>query len=429
MSVINQMLNDLDERSKRGQNVTVMPSAVQAVPETAPSRGWHWMLGLALFLLVLVLWFAWSRPHAKMEWHASSLASMFQPGAASSPTSPAPTPTPTSAPAPAALPGPSAPAPAATTPATAAPTPLPSSAPDAAMPDAPTPDPSPAASPVASSVVPATALRPPAPASAPVDPGSLKLRLIPELKLLTTKAARPEAARPESALSSQSPVANPARVLANKAEPVRMNADTTPVKQIKALSSQQRAENEFRRGLQAQQQGRLGEAVQALEQALQWDRQHTAARQTLVAWLLEAGQREEAMRYLKEGLAHDPGQANLAMILARLQVDSGQVGAALATLQRSLPYTLEGADYHAFLAALLQRQQNHKEAIEHYQIALRLKPENALWWMGIGISYQAERHSAAARDAYQRAKNNPGLTPGFGADLQAFVEQRMNQLP
>ncbi len=423
MSVINQMLNDLDARSKQGQAVAAMPRAVQAVHESKEtsgfSGGWRWMIGLVVLLLLLVLWFAWTRPRAKMEWHASSLATATQTAPIVAPSAPAQVPAASALASPSAQAATPAPAPVST------PTPTPA-----------TPTPAPVATPAPTAVA----------ASAPVPPaslGSLKLRLIPELKLLTTKVsakaseqASAQVDAPEStpAPANKAAVASrPSQTEVSKPETpkgvAQTYSDNLPVKQIKALSSQQRAESEFRHALQAKAQGHQAEALQALEQALQWDRQHTAARQTLVAWLLESGQPAEAIRHLKEGLAHDPGQAGLAMILARLQVDQGQVSAALATLQRSLPYTLEGAEYHAFLAALLQRQQNHKETIEHYQIALRLKPENALWWMGLGISLQADRQNAAARDAFQRAKSNPALTPGFTPDLQSFVEQRLSQIP
>lgn len=414
MSVINQMLNDLDARSKQGQSVVAMPRAVQAVPESREARGmvqgWRWMIALVLLLLVFVLWFALTRPFGKMDWRALSLPKVNQTGVV------APVPAVTAVPAAASKSG------AEPAPLTSAATPIPVAAVAAPAVSAP-------------AVVEVTATPEPAPAAGNTlaSLGSLKLRLIPELKLLAAGVAEPArapASTPAPVDNRQALASTPIQAQASKPELAKSvlptQHDKLPVKH--ALSSQQRAENEFRHALQARQQGNLTEALQALEQALQWNRQHTAARQTLVAWLLESGQPEEAIRHLKEGLAHDPGQSGLAMILARLQVDQGQVAAALATLQRSLPWTLEGAEYHAFLAALLQRQQNHKETIAHYQIALRLKPENALWWMGLGISLQAERQNAAARDAFQLAKSNAAVTPGFSADLQSFVEQRLNQL-
>lgn len=199
-------------------------------------------------------------------------------------------------------------------------------------------------------------------------------------------------------------------------------------KQVRELTPKQRAENEYRRATSLIQQGKNPEAVAELEQALQTDPLHTAARQTLVGLLLEDKRQDEAIRKLQEGLNLDAAQPGLAMILARLQVEKGELRPALDTLQRSLPFAANHADYQAFLAALLQRDKRHKDAIDHYIIALRDAPQNGaqtgLWWMGLGISLQAENRVAEAQDAYGHAKAANTLS----AELQAFVNQRLGQL-
>ena len=188
------------------------------------------------------------------------------------------------------------------------------------------------------------------------------------------------------------------------------------------IKPQQVAENEYRKGLTALQDGRVRVAISALQQAVRVDPRHDAARQALIGLLLENQRREEAMQQLHQGLAVDPRQTALAMGLARLQVEQG--GPALPTLLRSLPYASESADYQAFVAALLQREQRNKEAVEFYQEALRLNPKNGVWWMGLGISLQADQRLQDARNAYQRAAASGSLTP----ELHSFVEQKLRQL-
>jgi len=205
-------------------------------------------------------------------------------------------------------------------------------------------------------------------------------------------------------------------------------SETEPVshlaKQLKELTPQQRAENEYRRaGLLIQQQ-RTAEAVAALEQALQLDPLHASARQALAGLLIDAKRSDDAMRRLEEGLAADRTQPGLAMMLSRLQVEKKELKPAIDTLQHTLPYAAERADYQAFLAALYQRDGRHKDAIEHYLIALRKTPQNGLWWMGLAISLQADNRAADAREAYNRAKASNMLS----ADLAMFVDQRLAQL-
>jgi len=75
------------------------------------------------------------------------------------------------------------------------------------------------------------------------------------------------------------------------------------------------------------------------------------------------------------------------------------------------------------LAALLQRAEQHKKAIEHYQAALHLASSGA-WQMGLGISLQAEGRLAEAQEAFGQAK----ISNELGPDLSTFVEQRLRMI-
>ncbi|MGW8392103.1 tetratricopeptide repeat protein [Pseudoduganella sp. HUAS MS19] len=188
------------------------------------------------------------------------------------------------------------------------------------------------------------------------------------------------------------------------------------------LSPQQKAENEYRRALAKLQDARVSEALVGLERALGLYPRHEAARQTLVSLLIESGRNAEAIHHLALATSLDPRQASMAMLLARLQIENG--GNALETLQRSLPYAESNPEFRAMVAGVLQRANRHNEAVEHYQAAVRLQPTNAVWWMGMGISLQADKRNGEAKAAFQRAAESGRLTP----DLQAFVERRLQQV-
>jgi MSHA biogenesis protein MshN len=200
-------------------------------------------------------------------------------------------------------------------------------------------------------------------------------------------------------------------------------AATPVLKQIKEITPQQRAENEYGKAVSLMQQGRTSEAIESLGSVLQFDPGNTAARQTLVGLLVAAKRYGDAERSLQDGLKLNPGQTGLAMIMARLQVEQGNTQNALKTLQRSLPFAAEQPDYQAFLAALLQREGRNKEAVEHYVLALRKVPGSGVWLMGMGISLQGENHQAEAQEAFLRAKASNSLSP----ELLAFVEQQLKQ--
>ncbi|MBA5640192.1 tetratricopeptide repeat protein [Duganella sp. LX20W] len=188
------------------------------------------------------------------------------------------------------------------------------------------------------------------------------------------------------------------------------------------LGPAQLAENRYRRALQDLQEGRNAEAMAELQRAVELAPRHEAARQTLVTLLIENHRTDEAIQQLQQALALDARQPDMAMLLARLQLENG--GPALDTLLRTLPYAGDNAEYQGFVAGVLQRAQRHGEAAEHYQAALKLAPQKGVWWMGLGISLQAEKRLPEARVAYTRAKAAGGLTP----ELQAFIDRKLEAL-
>ena len=193
---------------------------------------------------------------------------------------------------------------------------------------------------------------------------------------------------------------------------------------MKHVSPAQQADAEFRKAAALMQQGRIADALAGYEAALRLDAGHDAARQALVALLLEGKRGTDAERVLQERLNSKPDHTGFTMMLARLQVERGAVAEATATLEKALPYANSQADYQAFLAALLQRQNRNDEAIAHYQIMLQLAPNNGIWLMGYGISLQAMQRNADAKDAFKHALDTQTLSP----DLRAFVQQKLKAL-
>lgn len=386
MSVINKMLKDLDKRGAEVAAGEAARGAIRFAPENdSKARPMRWVI----WLLVLALggacaWWMWGN-------------SPLQPAkpvliSAASPPSPAPPVAPT---APVEVVPPLAAAPA--------------------VPSAPAVAVAPALPPVVvtkSDKTAATVQKPerPAaskPAAAPVPvQGAMKLALSGTLASI---------APPETRAIQAAPARERAKRGAVTPEQARMSKETSP---------EQQADNAYANAVSLIESGRKSEAVISLENLLTQNPRHASARQTLVGLLLDAKRTSDAARVLQEGLRLDPSRTGMAMVLARVQVETGDTKAAIANLQRSLPYAAKTPEYQAFLAALYQREKRHGEAIDHYRIALRLVPGNGLWWMGYGISLQAENRLADARNAFVHARDTERLTP----ELQAFVEQKISQL-
>jgi MSHA biogenesis protein MshN len=231
----------------------------------------------------------------------------------------------------------------------------------------------------------------------------------------STPAAGIVATKPEAAARTQ---AEPVVVAPRSIAPA---PDATPMKHV---SAGQRADAEFRRAAKLMQLGRIDDAIAGYESALSLDASHDAARQALVALLLDAKRIDDAARVVMGGLNLAPENTRLTMLLARIQLDRGELDTAVTTLEKSLQYADGQPEYHAFFAALLQRQQRHEEALQQYRIVLQQAPDNGLWLMGYGLSLQATKHNPEARAAFQQALDSNSLTP----ELQMFVKQKLKEL-
>lgn len=373
MSLINQMLQDLEQRSVDG--VKSVPSGIHGQIRAVPDRrrihpAWWLVLLLSLFLVAAVAWYL-TRPAPPVQRPANlSLKIAPQLGALPSPVAQEPLPLDTAAPPPIQAANP---------------------APVQAAQEA--------------SVKPREDLH-----EVPSHPAPHEPEKTVEPKMQEAKAQEPARDRLVQQPASERGDA-PKAVMGTK--------------QFSELTPQQHAENEYREAAVLIQAGKQAEAIAMLQMSLKLDSRHPGVRETLIGQLLQAKRADEALKTAQDGLALDPAQPGLTMIMARIQLDQGDLHAALGTMEHGMPYVGANAECHAFMAALLIRDKRNKEAIEQYTVALTAQPQNGVWWMGIGMALQSENHIPEAREAFLRAKRSDTLTP----ELLAFVEQKMAQLP
>jgi MSHA biogenesis protein MshN len=396
MSIINQMLRDLDARHASEQERAGLPPRLRTLPPRQVARGGDWRMLVAGMLAGGAL------VGIAASWY-------FSPGA----QPPAPVPAPVATPAP----------PAPTVP------PAPTFASPAVPAAAPLPTPAEEARDMKLSTLLAAA-QPETPATSAAKPAAPP---VPAPKLAAAAKA-PEAARPSATVPAPEPKAAPPAVKP-VTEPARPARETRPAplpaaepalpdaqidKRAKGGQAHEMADGEYRKGMQAVKRGDNAGAVPLFRHALELDPGHARSRQALLSVLVGARQWAEAQQAAKSGLALDPAQTGWATILARLQFEQGNAAAAIATLENYAVHAGGDAEYQGLFAYLLQKQQRPAEAAQRFRIALALRPGEGRWWFGLGLALEAAGQGGEAKEAYAKAREVGNLP----ADMQAVVEQK-----
>lgn len=190
------------------------------------------------------------------------------------------------------------------------------------------------------------------------------------------------------------------------------------------LSDTQMAEAHYQRALQQMQQGHSHEAIALMQQALDLHTAHHEVRLTLAALLLQQGRTAAASSLLEQGLALAPLHGGFAQMYARILADGQQLGAALAVLERAQPGIDTDPHYHALMAALYQKAGDNVRAIERYQALVSASPGQAAWWLGLAISHDALGDRDKALAAFEQARASGGLQ----AEIMQYIDTRIRQL-
>jgi MSHA biogenesis protein MshN len=162
--------------------------------------------------------------------------------------------------------------------------------------------------------------------------------------------------RPTRPVESQTGTAAP------QAPPAAPSTAVAQIDKQPRLQAAETADGEYRKAMAAHRQGRSNEALEGFQAALRIDPRHVAARQAMLSLFLEQHRWSEAQAAAADGLAINPAQAGWAMILARLQVEQGQVIEAERTMASHAVHGERNADYLAFHGLLLEKLQRPLEA-------------------------------------------------------------------
>ena len=376
MSVINQMLKDLDRRQQEAEGAAVYVAPVR-------QQGW-WMLVLTLLCtlaLGILGWRTW------IFWQQSQRASLPAAQVEVPRTAPAVAPS-----APLAV--------VATTQAVS------SAAPVAKVPAA-------SAESTAARVAPSVAEQVQADEAVLADEGNPQEALGDET-IPSDEELQPdlyaELAAEQSAEEAPAPAA--------PRKPGILKIETVE------LSDAELATLAERKATTAMAKGRMEEAQDGYYEVLAHDPHNQGAREQLAGLLYGAGRLTEAAQVLEEGLRLDPAQADLRLLLARVAISGGDRQKALDWLTGYQPDIASNLDYYATWAGLAQELGQPVQASEMYVRLLRQQPDQGRWWLGLGVAEDGQGHRQRALDAYRNAQ----LHGNLGEASTQWLEQRIGQL-
>lgn len=204
--------------------------------------------------------------------------------------------------------------------------------------------------------------------------------------------------------------------------------DTSAVIKLKKtqrpLNNKQLAEIAYKKGYRFLQQGRMHQGKESLRKALSLYIPHIKAREMLAGIYIKSGRFINAAELLSEGVKLVPEYSLFAQLYARVLLEQKKPYLALKILEQGTARIKANPDYFALLAATYQRVNAHEKAIDLYLQLVKIRPNEGVWWLGLGISLEKAGKSKEALEAYQRAQKTGSLKAG----LIKFTNNRVSAL-
>ncbi|SIS87507.1 tetratricopeptide repeat protein [Neptunomonas antarctica] len=161
------------------------------------------------------------------------------------------------------------------------------------------------------------------------------------------------------------------------------------------------------------------EALSLLQQFVNQTPSSLQSRYLLVQLYLATEQYEVAA----ETLQKSPNNLSWTLLKARALLQQGQAREAIQLLER-LPDGQSRQDYLDLLASGYQQVGQHTEAVSRYLDLLALNPQEARWWINMGVSLEHLDQRTKALDAYRNALQIPNIdTP-----LKLYALQQSQRL-
>ena len=188
------------------------------------------------------------------------------------------------------------------------------------------------------------------------------------------------------------------------------------------LSAPELAEQKFKQAEQALLLNQVQKAEGLFEEVLLLTPQNNLARQQLAALWFGRQDYQAAVNLLQQGISQAPNNIEFRLMQARIFQRQGNFRAAYDVLIEKAQ--TPNVDYQALLANAAQQSQQFNAAIEAYQFLMQAQPQQAKWLLGLAVAYDSDSQFEQALLAYKQAVQQGGLS----ATTLNFAKQRLQEL-
>jgi len=231
----------------------------------------------------------------------------------------------------------------------------------------------------------------------------------------------PQITKPsETPLPVTQPVARAKKTTVKRA-PVQSIGVVKEVRPVTDAELDQQFAEKIQKGLQ---EGRASEAYRLLENRLTKADDMPVSATLFAELLIDDGAFVRAQRLLDRYLVLYPASQQLRIKQLRLLVVQGLFAEALDSIGAFDSRLLKSIEVMELQAVSLQSIGDYEAASFVYQNLLVRNQDNARWWMGLAVAFDANAQTSEAKQAFAKALELRQLT----AELSNYAERRVAQL-
>ncbi len=207
-------------------------------------------------------------------------------------------------------------------------------------------------------------------------------------------------------------------------DPLATQQSAAPMRSPTELSFADQDKGKTQEALTLWGRNQRADAVAVLQGFIAANPQAHQSRETLAKLMLQQNDIAAVTILVQEGMAVAPDFAGYRKLQARLLLSGGMTQEAVSLLSDQVPPVSVDSEYHDLLATAQLSTMDFVGAAKSYQSLVQQNRNEARWWYGLAAAWDGQGREAEALQAYQQALNLPSLSAG----LRQRSEQRVAEL-